>query len=63
MRRRLYSLIDTEIENAGKGLPAYLYAKINNLVDEEMIKKLYQASRAGVKIKLVVREPVRWFLV
>ncbi len=55
MRRRLYSLIDTEIENAGKGLPAYLYAKINNLVDEEMIKKLYQASRAGVKIKLVVR--------
>jgi len=55
MRRRLYSLIDTEIENAGKGLPAYLYAKINNLVDEEIIKKLYQASRAGVKVKLVVR--------
>ncbi|MBP7170830.1 MAG: RNA degradosome polyphosphate kinase [Tenuifilum sp.] len=55
MRRRLYSLIDTEIENAAKGLPAYLIGKINNLVDEEMIKKLYQASKAGVKIKLVVR--------
>jgi polyphosphate kinase len=49
MRRRLYSLIDTEIENAGKGLPAYLYAKINNLVDEEMIKKLYQAVEPGLK--------------
>lgn len=55
MRRRLYSLIDTEIKNAAKGLPAYLIGKINNLVDEEMIKKLYQASKAGVKIKLVVR--------
>lgn len=55
MRRRLYSLLDTEIENAAKGLPAYLYCKINNLVDEEMIKKLYQASREGVKIRLAVR--------
>ncbi len=55
MRRRLYSLIDTEIDNAAKGLPAYLYGKINNLVDEEMIRKLYQASKVGVKIKLVVR--------
>ncbi|HDP76157.1 MAG TPA: RNA degradosome polyphosphate kinase [Bacteroidales bacterium] len=55
MRRRLYSLIDTEIENASKGLPAYLIGKINNLIDEGMIKKLYQASKAGVKIKLVVR--------
>ncbi len=55
MRRRLYALLDNEMENAAKGLPAYLYCKINNLVDEEMITKLYQASRAGVKIKLVVR--------
>lgn len=55
MRRRLYSLIDKEIDNAAKGLPAYLYGKINNLVDAEMIRKLYQASKAGVKIKLVVR--------
>lgn len=55
MRRKLYSLIDNEIENAKKKLPAYMLCKINNLVDEEMIHKLYQASKAGVKIRLVVR--------
>lgn len=55
MRRKLYTLIDTEIENAKKKLPAYMLCKINNLVDEEMIHKLYQASNAGVKIKLVAR--------
>lgn len=55
MRRKLYSLIDNEIENAGKKLPAYIHCKINNLIDEDMIAKLYQASNAGVKIKLVVR--------
>lgn len=55
MRRKLYSLIEGEMENAAKGNTAYIHCKINNLVDEEMIKKLYQASRAGVEIKLVVR--------
>ncbi|RPH33617.1 MAG: polyphosphate kinase 1 [Bacteroidales bacterium] len=55
MRRKLYALIDKEIENAKKKLPAYMLCKINNLVDEEMIHKLYQASNAGVKIKLVAR--------
>ncbi|MBN1988143.1 MAG: polyphosphate kinase 1 [Bacteroidales bacterium] len=55
MRRKLYSLIDGEIANVKKKLPAYILCKINNLVDEEVIRKLYQASNAGVKIKLVVR--------
>ncbi len=55
MRRKLYMHIDTEIDNAKRKLPAYIYCKINNLVDEEVIRKLYQASNAGVKIKLVVR--------
>lgn len=55
MRRKIYTLIDTEISNAKKKLPAYMLCKINNLVDEEMIHKLYQASKAGVKIQLVVR--------
>ncbi len=55
MRRKIYTLIDTEIANAKKKLPAYMLCKINNLVDEEMIHKLYQASKAGVKIQLVVR--------
>jgi len=55
MRRKLNNLIDKEIENVKKKLPAYIHCKINNLIDEEMIAKLYQASNAGVKIKLVVR--------
>ncbi len=55
MRRKLYTLIETEMENAAKGIPAYIHCKINNLVDEEMIHKFYQASKAGVEIKLVVR--------
>jgi polyphosphate kinase len=55
MRRKIYTLIDNEIANAKKKLPAYMLCKINNLVDEEMIHKLYQASNAGVKIQLVVR--------
>jgi polyphosphate kinase len=55
MRRKIYTLIDTEIANAKKKLPAYMLCKINNIVDEEMIRKLYQASKAGVKIQLVVR--------
>jgi len=55
MRRKLYTLIETEMENAAKGIPAYIHCKINNLVDEEIINKFYQASRAGVEIKLVVR--------
>lgn len=55
MRRKLYNLIDNEISNAKKKLPANIICKINNLVDEEIIGKLYQASNAGVKIQLVVR--------
>lgn len=55
MRRKIYTLIDNEIANAKKKLPAYMLCKINNLVDEEMIHKLYQASNAGVKIQLVCR--------
>lgn len=55
MRRKIYALIDNEIDNARMKKPAYMLCKINNLVDEEMIYKLYQASKAGVSIKLVVR--------
>lgn len=55
MRRKLYMLIDTEIDNARKKLPAYIHCKINNIVDQDVIRKLYQASNAGVSIKLMVR--------
>lgn len=47
--------IDREIENAKKGKPARLIAKMNSLVEAEMIKKLYEASQAGVQVDLIVR--------
>jgi polyphosphate kinase len=54
-RKKILGFIKTEIENAKKGLPAYILMKINHIVDEKIILKLYQASNAGVKIKLLVR--------
>lgn len=54
-RRKIYDLINTEIKNAKLGKPAYMIVKLNNLVDPLIIKKLYQASNAGVKIQLIIR--------
>lgn len=55
LRDRLLQLIQRETENAAKGLPARIIAKLNSLVDREMIEALYRASQAGVKIDLIVR--------
>jgi len=55
MRKKLINLIKTETDNAKKGLSAYIYIKINHIVDEKIIEKLYLASNAGVEIKLLVR--------
>lgn len=55
LRNKLAELIDAEILAAKKGIAAYIIIKVNNLVDVEMIKKLYEASEAGVKINLIVR--------
>ncbi len=55
MRKEIVQLINKEIQNAKKNKPASIILKLNNLVDPEMIKKLYEASAAGVKIKLIVR--------
>ena len=55
MRKKLISLIKTEIDNAKEGKPAYILCKINHIVDSKIIEKLYQASNAGVVIKLLVR--------
>ncbi|GAB3193968.1 polyphosphate kinase [Pontibacter aydingkolensis] len=55
MRQSFVKLIDKEIKNAQKGLPASMILKMNALQDERIIKKLYTASQAGVKIKLLVR--------
>lgn len=55
MRRHLTRLIDTEIANAKKKQPASITLKMNSISDEELITKLYDAARAGVEIKLIVR--------
>lgn len=55
MRRRLVQLINKEIQNAKAKKPAAITLKLNNLVDPEMIRKLYEASSEGVEIKLIVR--------
>ena len=54
-RSRIYKLIDREISNAIAGNQAYINLKMNSLSDHAMIDKLYDASNAGVKVKLQVR--------
>lgn len=54
-RSKFYKLIDREIHNANAGRPAYINLKMNSLSDFEMIDKLYDASNAGVKMKLQIR--------
>src|SRR3989449_7380810 len=51
----LLKLIEREAENARRGLPARILAKINSLADRQTIQALYGASQAGVKIDLIVR--------
>ena len=55
LRSRLEGLIEREIEHARDGRPAHLILKMNALVDQRMIRALYHASRAGVKVQLLVR--------
>jgi polyphosphate kinase len=54
-RSKFYKLIDNEIENARAGKPAYLKLKMNSISNYAMVDKLYEASRAGVKIQMIVR--------
>jgi len=55
MRPELIKLIDAEIASAKAGKPSGIWAKMNSLVDPDIIEKLYEASAAGVQIDLVVR--------
>ena len=55
MRNHFVKLLNNEIRNAKAGLDAWIILKINNLTDIKTVKKLYEASKAGVKIKLIVR--------
>ena len=55
LRNALRSHIDAEVEHAKAGRPARIWAKLNSLVDAEIIDSLYRASQAGVSIDLIVR--------
>ena len=55
LRRRFLKLIDRERRRAEAGQPAEIVAKMNSLIDEEIIQALYSASRAGVRVQLNVR--------
>jgi polyphosphate kinase len=55
MSRRVIGFIERERDNAMAGKPARIIAKLNALVDQEIIEKLYEASSAGVKIDLIIR--------
>ncbi|MBX7513027.1 RNA degradosome polyphosphate kinase [Qipengyuania sp. GH38] len=55
MRQKLYDLIDVEIANAKAGKPSGIWVKMNSITNRELIDKLYEASQAGVEIRMVVR--------
>ncbi len=55
MRRQLHSLINREIRNAHHKKAASITLKVNSLSDKELIEKLYDAARAGVEVRLIIR--------
>jgi polyphosphate kinase len=55
LRERIVEMIDAETERKNHGQKARIYAKLNSLVDPEIIEALYRASAAGVEIKLNIR--------
>ncbi len=55
MKSRILRMIDTEIKNATEGKEAWLKMKINHITDTDIVAKLYQASKAGVKTDIVIR--------
>jgi polyphosphate kinase len=55
MRKKFLMLITKEIENAKEGKESGIFLKMNSLTDIELIRKLYDASKAGVKIRLIIR--------
>ena len=51
----MLELIDQEAENARNGVPGAIYAKMNSLIEPQVVQALYRASQAGVRIELIVR--------
>ncbi len=54
-RNKLFAMINAEMKAAKAGKKAYIILKMNSLADEQTIRKLYDASNAGVKIQLIIR--------
>lgn len=55
LQERFLEMIQREVNHARQGLPAGITIKLNNLEDKVLIKALYQASQAGVEVRLIVR--------
>ena len=55
LREKIYSLINNEIAMVRSGREGHIIAKMNSLIDQPVIQKLYEASAAGVHIDLIVR--------
>ena len=55
LQNKVLAMMDAEMTKAKQGLPAYIGIKINSLTDKDIIDKLIEASKAGVKIELIVR--------
>ena len=55
MKSRILRMLDNEIRNANDGKEAWLKMKINHITDIDVVSKLYQASKAGVKIDILIR--------
>ena len=55
LAEKCIALIEREAEHARQGRPARIIAKMNSLLDKNMVEALYRASQAGVEIELLVR--------
>ncbi len=55
MKKNILAMIQTEIKNKKQGKEAYIKVKINHITDEDVVRKLYDASAAGVEVDLLVR--------
>ena len=55
LQKKFLHLMDAEIESARQGKAASIFIKLNNLEEKELIRKLYEASDAGVKVHLLIR--------